>query len=248
MAFLLKLKAENVNSTIDLSLPTYKIAARLNISPQAFKKQFTRAKEYGLIRNKSYYCVAINWRAALSQLGLIERNRNFKKLIDRKKLKEMNLRQISVWVHDCVLNYNLLQQQYQINKKKPLVSLSKKILANSVTKAKGVKKLIKLAEKEGVTTQKYCGNLVRSFRKNIVTGSQHLSRKIGLSQASNNRALNRLVAEKIIERKVEVKYYQYPLNNATFDLMIDKYGRDNFIVSTKHNSYIKYKGSKINLL
>lgn len=246
-AFILLIKNRLNNGIIDGSKAKYLIAKSLGISAVAYSKYLSMGIKLGLIRKKSYYLRTIKWRAACKILGLVEKNRKFKRTIDKSDISQMSFTKICSWVYQSLILWNLQQQKHIIEKKKSLVGIANQVLANRVKSGKLPKKLIKAARKENLSTEKYCIGLVENFNSDIVTGSIHLSKKVGLSYRTASRALNKLAAQKFIKRELVIKAHELPINHYSFDYLCSIYNRQSTHYSYYLSKFVTYIGSKITL-
>lgn len=244
-AAILMIKERCKNGILDTSKPHYILAKEIGMSQSAFKKYFKQGVALGIIRPKSYYHRTIKLRTICAKLGIVGKNRKFKSYLNKKDISKMNLSKLSTWVHDCLVRWDLEQQNNIIEKKKQLISVAKRLLANCV-KSGEAKLMINKAKKLGFkSVTDYCVSLVSKENSNIVTGCIHLASKIGLSYQSANRSLNRLHSEGFINRKIVVKVYDCVFNHSAFDGLKIAYPKRNIFVH--RDTFISYIGSLITL-
>lgn len=247
--YLFLIKERCTNGILDLSKPNYILAKQLGISVTAHKKYLKQAIDLGLIRKKSYYARTISWRAILKSLNLVDKNRKFKTLLNKKDLKKMSLHQISSWVYQSMEYWNLSQQSYVIEQKRKLIKVAKRLLANPDNQIsnKQHKQIMELAKTKGISTKAVCADLAKDLDY-IKTGSIHLSKKLGMSQNTANRALNQLHKDNFIVRTVISKKYDVRLSHQGFDALKEEVGGKNVFVNSRTNTIDYIIGSKIELV
>lgn len=250
--YLFLIKERCTNGILDLSKPDYILAKEIGVSTQVHKKYFKQALELGLIRKKSYYARTISWRAILRINGLIDRNRKFKRVLTSnasKPLKEMSLHKISSWIYQSMELWNFYQQEYKIECKKKLFKVAKRLLANPDNKisSKKHKQIMELAKEQNKSVKEVCADLASDLDY-IKTGSIHLSKKIGLSQNTANRALNKLCKANLIERTIIGKKYDVRLSHKGFDALKERLGLTGLYVNSRTNTIDFIKGSAIKLV
>lgn len=250
--YLFLIKERCTNGILDLSKPDYILARQIGVSTQAHKKFFKQALELGLIRKKSYYARTISWRAILKINGLIDKNRKFKRLMNdnaSKPLKEMTLQQITAWIYQSMQIWTFQQQEHKIECKRKLIKVAKRLLANHDNKISSKKydELIKIAKEQNKSVNAVCADLAMDLDY-IKTGSIHLSKKIGLSQNTANRALNKLCKANLIERTIIGKKYDVRLSHEGFDALKEKVGLSNLFVNSRTNTIDFILGSRVKLI
>lgn len=102
---------------------------------------------------------------------------------------------------------NFKAQQHNINKKSELIDVANKLAKdeNNVLQGsnpKAIKTLLKNAAKAGKDTVEYSKEFCEANNTSIITGSIHLSNKLGISQSLANKLLNELVADGKITRQI----------------------------------------------
>lgn len=250
--YLFLIKERCTNGILDLTKPDYILAKEIGVSTQVHKKYFKQAIELGLIRKKSYYARTIKWRAILKALNLIDKNRKFKRLLNdnaSKPLKQMSLHEISSWIYQSSELWNFYQQEYKIERKRKLFKVAKRLLANPDNKisSKKHKELMELAKEQNKSVKQVCADLASDLDY-IKTGSIHLSKKLGMSQNTANRALNKLCKANLIERTIVGKKYDVKLSHEGFDNLKEAVGLKGLYVNSRTNTIDFIKGSRIKLI
>lgn len=220
------------------------------MSLSTFKKFWGMALDKGLIKDYGKHQQIIGWDECIEILELPFRYRGFNRIFKLEDVGAMTFTQANDWVQMCAIIQNLLDQKYQIDKFSDLLPIIVDLAKNRARKRNPIKvgKVIRLAKKANLSTYDYAKSILANYKDYIVTGSQHLSEKFGISQAKCNRLLNKLHDMEIIYRNIQtIEYFKGNMNTITFDVAKALSGGALIIPSHKTKSFIQVLGSRVTL-
>ncbi len=214
----LLIKVRQPNGVIFLADNKRKQAAKFGMALDTFNKYINRAKEQGLLVESGNNLRLISWHEIAKKLKLMGRTYKFYQILLKKNLRRMNLHQLTDWVRKALILYKLQNQEYKIKKRIKTIDAVEEHL-NIHSKGRNTKLFSKFkseANSLGYATDVYHECVKYEQRKEIVTGCDHLSNIFGNCKATMNKALNSLVKDNFITRKV-VKMEYKGISNANFD-------------------------------
>jgi len=249
-AFCVLLKCRQPNSVLFIKDNKRKQASKLGMSLDSFNKYLNRAIECGLFYHSGNNYQMIRLSEVIEKLNLLEKSNNFAKYLHQEDLGKMSFYQITSWVRECFVLYNLAQQKFQIKKASSQLDTINNILNNKKGESHRVfKKFIKKAHEYNMGVEQYYKCVKKRQKGYIVTGCDHLSSKIGNCKATMNNALNSLVNKNYITREIiKREFKEYDISNASYDSIKKEYGTNALFINYSNQHFIQVVGSKINLM
>lgn len=221
-----------------------------NLSLSTFKRYYNLSKKLNLIKDYGTHEQFIGWDECIKILELPFRYRGFNRIFKLEDVGAMTFTQANDWVVMNVILQSLLDQKYQIDKFSDLLPVIVDLAKNRARKRNPIKvgKVVRLAKKAKLSTYDYAKSILANYKDYIVTGSQHLSKKFGISQTKCNRLLNKLHDMDIIYRNIQtIEYFKGDMNTITFDVAKALSGGALIIPSHKTKSFIQVLGSRVTL-
>ena len=265
LAFITLLKLNRRNSTIYKNEKVYKIANKLKISVTTYKKLLAICISKRYIIEFKYGYQAIKLLTIMKDLGKFKYISFFKYY---KWSAAPSYKDLYTHIQDELLLLNFKQQEYRIEKRKEIFTAFKEssrqyskepqccpstdqVEPKSLTDKKRkaiIKKTIKTAEKEGLSTEEYLDKITsEKNQKTIVSGKHHASKILGMCSSSGTRALKRLVERNKINRYNTTIKVNAIVNNYTYDGLKAAYGKATIIPVSRKNCYYIYLGSRIEI-
>lgn len=211
-------KTRQPNGVIFIGDNNRKQAAKFGMALDTFNKYLKAAKEKGLLVESGKNLRLISWHEIAKKLNILDRTYKFYQILLRKNLRALNLSKLTEWVRECLVFYKLQNQEYKIKKRLKTIDAVGEHL-NIHSKGRNFKLFSKFkseANSLGFVTDVYHECVKQEQRREIVTGCNHLSKLFGNCKSTMNKALNKLVKDNLITRKI-VKVEYEGISNENFD-------------------------------
>lgn len=248
-AFCLLIKVRQKNSVLFNSDNKRKQASKFGLALDTFNKYLNKAIEQGLT-TKSGNNVQLISLSEIAEKLILNKANNFHIYIKSVDIKSMSLHQLTIWVRECIVLRDLNQQKYQICKTQRIIATIENVLNNKKGETnRTLKKFRKEANSLGLSVEDYLQRVKKRLNSVIVTGCDHLAKKIGNCKTTTNKVLNSLVKKEYIAREIKKREFkEFDISNASFDAIKAQFNTNALLINYTTQHFIQVIGSEITLL
>jgi hypothetical protein len=225
------------------------------ISYNTFTQMYKLATQTGCFCKDEYSTRLINRKVLVEKLelpfytvvnarnGKVYTNHRFmNKLIGFDVYKGLSYKQLLEKLYECIAIFNFIDQQRKINNNFFINYCgNQKITGEPAI----IKRIIKQAAAKNQSFSEFTADMLRKSNKEIVTGSNHLAKKLNCGHTKANRILRGLSTKGLIDRKIITKQL-IGINHHNCTSILES-NKDKYVHYNKNDEFFITLGSSVKL-